>query len=65
MIAYGGIAYLKASNIIHLLRFVMGDVKFFSSLEAFYDAYSYQTVTTDDFIQVFEQTSDCLLLSSR
>lgn len=58
LIAYGGIAYLKASNIIHLLRFVMGDVKFFSSLEAYYDTFSYKTVTTEDFIQVFEQTSD-------
>ncbi|MHA2329356.1 MAG: M1 family aminopeptidase, partial [Candidatus Hodarchaeales archaeon] len=38
---YGPIVYGKASQIIHLLRFVMGDVKFFSSLEAFYDAYSY------------------------
>jgi len=55
---YGYIAYGKASQIIHLLRFVMGDVKFFSSLEAYYDAFSYKTVTTEDFKQVFEQTSN-------
>jgi aminopeptidase N len=55
---YGPIIYLKGSIIIHLLRFVIGDVNFFSSLEVFYETFSYKTITTEDFKQVFEQTSN-------
>ncbi|MHA2224268.1 MAG: M1 family metallopeptidase [Candidatus Hodarchaeales archaeon] len=55
------IVYGKANFILHQLRFVMGDVKFFSSLEAFYETFSYKTITTEDFKQVFEQTSNITL----
>ena len=61
MAHYGPIAYGKASLIIHLLRFVVGDEFFFSSLEVFYDTFSYKTITTEDFKQVFEQTSNMKL----
>jgi hypothetical protein len=55
------IAYGKGTSALHQLRFILGDTKFFNSLEVFYETFSYKTITTEDFKQVFEQTSNMKL----
>ncbi|MHA1167505.1 MAG: M1 family metallopeptidase [Candidatus Hodarchaeales archaeon] len=55
---YGYGIYIKGELVIDLLRYVMGDEAFFSSVQAFYDEFAYKTgVTNGDHLRVFEETS--------
>jgi hypothetical protein len=47
----------KGSSVLNMLRQVMGDDKFFATLKAYVEKYSWKTGNTDDFRQVAEATS--------
>ncbi len=58
-IFHGGLSYAKGSWILHMLRHVVGDNNFFSSLQAYYQdtRYQYGSATTEDFRDICEQVS--------
>jgi len=49
------IAYQKAGQVLHMLRYVLGDSIFIQSLQAHLKQYAYQSVETKDFQQVVEK----------
>lgn len=52
---FSTIEYEKAAWVLHMLRFVMGDNRFWKSLEVYAKEYAYSTATTEDFKQICEQ----------
>lgn len=51
------LSYNKAAWVVHMLRHVVGDATFFSSLAAYRAAYEGGSATTEDFRAVFENVS--------
>ena len=47
------VIYVKGMIIMDMLRYVMGDTAFFEAIIDYYDTYTYSTVTTNDFIEIF------------
>jgi tetratricopeptide (TPR) repeat protein len=47
----------KGAGILNMLRYVMGDDKFFQTLKAYAQQYAWKSVTTDDFRKVAEDVS--------
>lgn len=52
-----GLVYTKGATFIGLLRSILGDELFFDTTEAFYEEFTYKTVTTEQFINFFEAHS--------
>lgn len=51
------LSYNKGSWVVHMLRHVLGDAKFFESLLAYRDAWGYDSPTTENFRDVCEAVS--------
>ena len=47
--------YNKGAWVLHMLRGVMGEQRFFAALRAYVSEYSYRNVTTEDFRAVCER----------
>ncbi|MCC6864764.1 MAG: M1 family metallopeptidase [Ignavibacteria bacterium] len=47
--------YNKGAIVLHMLRGIMGDDKFFSALKAYYEKYKYSNAETKDFAAVMEE----------
>lgn len=54
---FSHITYQKASLVLHMLRNLIGDEAFFGSLKHYLHQYAFQSVSTDDFIDVVESVS--------
>ena len=50
-------AYPKGANVLHMLRFILGDDTFFRVLSQFLHKFEFQAVTTQDFIQCVQDVS--------
>ncbi len=50
-------SYRKGAWVLHMLRYLVGDTKFFEILHAFRNAFEYDSATTEEFIAVAEQTT--------
>jgi aminopeptidase N len=53
----GHTIYEKGAVVLHMLRYVLGDSTFFSSLRSFADTYAHDVATTSDFQEVVETVS--------
>ncbi len=53
---FGATTFQKGAWVLHMLRHVMGDERFFAALRAYVAEYSYRNVTTEDFRAVCEQS---------
>lgn len=53
----GGIVYRKGGWILHMLRKVMGDTAFFTSIRRLHEDHAYSTVVSSDFQVICEQES--------
>jgi aminopeptidase N len=51
------IEYQKAGQVLHTLRYVVGDSLFFKSLKTYLNRFAYQSVVTSDFQQVMEEAT--------
>lgn len=51
------IEYQKAGQVLHMLRYVVGDSAFFNSLKTYLHSFAFQTATTQDFINIVEEKS--------
>ena len=51
-------SYRKGAWVLHMLRGVIGDERFFDVLEAYRDRFEYLTATTEDFRAVAEESSE-------
>jgi aminopeptidase N len=49
--------YPKGANVLHMLRFILGDDTFFSVLSQFLHKHEFQAVSTQDFIQCVKEVS--------
>jgi hypothetical protein len=57
-IFHGGLSYDKGAWVVHMLRGVLGDQKFYDGVEAYYNSeFQYASATTEDFRDVFEKSS--------
>jgi aminopeptidase N len=52
---FGATTFQKGAWVLHMLRHVMGDERFFAALRAYVAEYSYRNVTTEDFRAVCER----------
>lgn len=52
---FGAATFDKGAWVLHMLRHVMGDEKFFAALKTYVAEYSYRNVTTEDFRAVCER----------
>lgn len=52
---FGATTFQKGAWVLHMLRHVMGDGRFFAALRAYVAEYSYRNVTTEDFRAVCER----------
>jgi aminopeptidase N len=50
-----GIVYIKGSWVLHMLRRVIGETRFWTLLRTYYNTYRYENASTTDFQQVCEQ----------
>jgi hypothetical protein len=55
--SYKTLLYDKSAYVLHMLRWVVGDEKFFQSLQEFAQEFAYRPATTDDFRQIVERVS--------
>ena len=55
--AFRALVYNKAASVLHMLRRLVGDEVFFSSLRRFYHAHKFQSAGTDDLQRAFEAES--------
>jgi aminopeptidase N len=55
--AYKSLLYDKAAYTLHMLRWVVGDEKFFQGLQEFAGEFAYKGATTDDFRATMERVS--------
>lgn len=53
--AYQPVVYDKSAMVLHMLRQVCGDEKFYTILNTFYQQASHTLVTTSDFVRITEQ----------
>jgi aminopeptidase N len=51
---YHALTYEKGALVLHALRFVMGDEKFFAALRTYADAFAFRAATVSDFQRVCE-----------
>ena len=54
---FNHISYQKGSLVLHTLRHIIGDDLFFASLKNYLHKFAFQSVSTDDFIRVVENTT--------
>lgn len=54
---FSSTVYQKASWVLHMLRGVVGDEKFFEIVRTYYEEYKYKTATTAQFIAVCERVA--------
>src|SRR5690606_35865544 len=54
---FSSTVYQKASWVLHMLRGVVGDEKFFEIVRTYYEEYKYKTATTAQFIAVCEKVA--------
>jgi aminopeptidase N len=54
---WGATVYEKGAWVLHMLRYLMGDVNFFESLRQYHGLYQYESVTTEQFRSVCESVS--------
>lgn len=54
---WGATVYHKGAWVLHMLRFVLGDTVFFSSLRAYRERYAFGNASTRDFQAVVEEVS--------
>ncbi|MFZ5515838.1 MAG: M1 family aminopeptidase [Candidatus Zhuqueibacterota bacterium] len=54
---FNAIEYQKAGQVLHMLRYVVGDSVFFASLKNYLSQFAFGTATTADFIHCVEQTA--------
>jgi aminopeptidase N len=47
----------KGAVILNMLRYIVGDAKFYEALKAYVQAFAWRSVTTEDFRTVFEKVS--------
>ncbi|MBZ0202394.1 MAG: M1 family metallopeptidase [Ignavibacteria bacterium] len=47
--------YQKGAWVLHMLRGIMGDEKFFGALRAYYEKYKYSNAETSDLVKVMEE----------
>ena len=52
------IEYQKAGMVLHMLRYVIGDSLFFTSLKTYLNRFAFQSVVTSDFQQVVEEIGE-------
>lgn len=52
---FSTIEYEKAAWVLHMLRFVLGEDRFWKSLEIYAEKYAYSIASTEDFIEICEQ----------
>jgi aminopeptidase N len=50
-----GIVYIKGSWVLHMLRRMIGEDRFWALLSSYYNTYHYSNASTDDFQKVCEQ----------
>lgn len=53
----GQLSYNKASWVLHMLRFYMGDETFFEFLRTYYQRFQYSTINTEQFRDLAEEVS--------
>lgn len=51
------LGYNKAGWVLHMLRWVVGDINFFSGLKQYADRFRFSSVVTEDFRDVMEEVS--------
>jgi len=57
-VVFNSIVYDKAAWVVHMLRRVLGDSAFFNGIHDYYNSpYAYGALTTEEFKQVWEQSS--------
>ncbi len=49
------IEYQKAGQVLHMLRYVVGDSVYFNSLKTYLNRFAFETATTQDFIAIVEE----------
>ena len=54
---YGGVAYTKGALFYNDLRQEIGDQAFFAALQEYYRSKAFDIATTEDLLQIFEQTA--------
>ncbi len=54
---WGATVYKKGAWVLHMLRYLMGDVVFFDALRSYHAAYEYQCASTEDFRGIAESIS--------
>jgi aminopeptidase N len=52
---FGAVSFDKGAWVLHMLRHVMGDPRFFAAVRAYVAEYQYRNVTTEDFRAVCER----------
>jgi len=52
---FSTIEYEKAAWVLHMLRYVLGEDRFWKSLDVYTEKFAYSTASTEDFINVCEQ----------
>lgn len=55
--SWGGTVYEKGAWVLHMLRFLLGDAKFFATLHEYGQRHSYGSVITEDFVMTAEEVS--------
>lgn len=56
-ITYGSTVYQLAADVIHTLRYYMGDSLFFSTVKAYLSAYKFNHISTDELVNYFSSQS--------
>jgi aminopeptidase N len=54
---FRAVVYNKGAMVLHMLRRVVGDDKFFAGIREFYSAWKFRKAGTDDFRQAMEKVS--------
>ncbi|MDR5658874.1 M1 family metallopeptidase [Serpentinicella sp. ANB-PHB4] len=55
---YSSVVYSRGAMFIEALRNEIGDADFFSALRSYYETFKFKNVTTKDFYNVFQQSTD-------
>jgi aminopeptidase N len=50
--------YKKGASVLHMLRYILGDVDFFAGLQLYLAGNAYGSVTTEDLVEAFEAATD-------
>ena len=57
VIMWGATVYEKGAWVLHMLRYVIGDVAFFEAIHLYHETFAYSNTTTGDFKSVCEAVS--------